>query len=818
MKPPHWTEVTPSQYEWERQGLEFIREGLPDHEPYRAWSNFEFVASDGQIYEVDLLVLAKLGFWLVELKGRPGVVSGDAQTWTEPGGRRVTADNPYLLANRKAKALASRLRATDAMRRSKSPLPFLEAAVFLPDPEVECQLKGLAAAHVFVRDRPPGDPSGARPGILAALLRREGEHLDPAPRSPIDAAAGRALARAIDECGIRPSRKSRRVGDYVCGGLLAEGPGYQDFAAEHASLKGVHRRIRCYLSAAAASEDERERLRRAAQREFRSLHLLDHPGILKAHEYRDDETGPVIVFDHDPRYIRLDHHLAALSRGGKPPSADLKLEILRQSAEAVRYAHTRGVIHRALGPESVLLADPGVERPLVKLFNWQASARDRLPQSSSLTSVEGLVETGAMVYIAPEAVSSRAEVSKAADVFSLGALAYLLFTGRPPAPTRAALHELLREHGGLKVAAVLDGAGSALDALIYVSTCPEVDQRTSSAEEFLAVLDEVEDELTRPEPRTFVDPLQAKKGDELEGGWVVERALGRGSTALALLARRKPGEEGGEAIERVILFDFSLARAPLENIDLGTPPYHDPFLELRKPRRWDPAAVTLFEMAAGAGCFPRWGDGRSDPAVTRAPLALDPSRFDAGARERRPTVSPEGEETEGVPALRLDGVRPDTPVAAIGLSTRAVSALDRIDVLRVRELARLSLGKVQVLRGVGQKTRGEIRAAVTAVRERFPELVLEAPPAEPTAPAGERAFEDATVEDPSYASSARGRRRPGTRAGSRPRRSSGWATSAPSPATGRRRLRWRAGGGSRSRASRSRCRACGRAGARRSRG
>jgi len=55
MEPPRWNIITPSQYEWERRGLDLIRTGLPDHDPYRAWANFEFQTSDGAIHEVDLL-------------------------------------------------------------------------------------------------------------------------------------------------------------------------------------------------------------------------------------------------------------------------------------------------------------------------------------------------------------------------------------------------------------------------------------------------------------------------------------------------------------------------------------------------------------------------------------------------------------------------------------------------------------------------------------------------------------------------------------------------------------------------------------------
>ena len=99
MKSPRWKIITPSQYEHERRALDYVRDELPDHNPYRAWTNFEFQTSDGAIYEVDLLVLTKQGFWLVEIKSWPGRVSGDAGTWTRTHeGRTISKDNPVLLA------------------------------------------------------------------------------------------------------------------------------------------------------------------------------------------------------------------------------------------------------------------------------------------------------------------------------------------------------------------------------------------------------------------------------------------------------------------------------------------------------------------------------------------------------------------------------------------------------------------------------------------------------------------------------------------------------------------------------------------------
>ena len=91
----NWLTITDSQYAWERDALEFVRSRFPTHEPYRAWTNFEFIADDGSINEVDLLVCTPQGFFLVEIKSRPGRLFGDAGTWTwETDKKLITIDNP----------------------------------------------------------------------------------------------------------------------------------------------------------------------------------------------------------------------------------------------------------------------------------------------------------------------------------------------------------------------------------------------------------------------------------------------------------------------------------------------------------------------------------------------------------------------------------------------------------------------------------------------------------------------------------------------------------------------------------------------------
>src|SRR5258708_12601034 len=78
MKSPKWIAITQSAFLWEREALDFLRNHLPDHEPWRAWSNFEFIDDEGRVNEVDVLVLTPVGFVLIEVKSRPGTLRRDA--------------------------------------------------------------------------------------------------------------------------------------------------------------------------------------------------------------------------------------------------------------------------------------------------------------------------------------------------------------------------------------------------------------------------------------------------------------------------------------------------------------------------------------------------------------------------------------------------------------------------------------------------------------------------------------------------------------------------------------------------------------------
>jgi hypothetical protein len=373
-----WSAITASQFPWEREALDWLREQLPDVEPWHAWSNFELIDDGGRVNEVDALVLSPQGLFLVEVKSRPGVLTGDAHTWTwHDHGRRFTDDNPLIRTNRKAKRLASLLKRQPAIAKSRGRLPWVEPLVFLSSTRTECRLDPSGRARVHGRGI-PGRPDDR--GIIAALSSPPAS-LPGSPRAPsVERSLARAIVKAVGESGIRPSNRSRRVGDYELKGLLAEGDGWQDFEGTHVSAR-VHRRIRIYPFAGGSGEQGRRDLEKAALREFQLLEGITHSGIVKLHDFKETELGPALVFEHDPEAIRLDFFLRERA---ETLTMDLRLAMLRQLAEVLKYAHRRRLYHRALAPQSVLVRGVDTQTPNLQVMNWQTAAREATAGATGL--------------------------------------------------------------------------------------------------------------------------------------------------------------------------------------------------------------------------------------------------------------------------------------------------------------------------------------------------------------------------------------------------------------------------------------------------
>ena len=538
MKTPRWREVTPSEYPHEREALDYVKSRLPDNEPFRAWSNFEFIAGTGTISEVDLLVVSLHKIYLVEIKSWHGTITGDAGTWRrQVGDKTFYVDNPVILANRKAKKFASLLQRQPALRKER--VPRVEAVVFLAGSAVRCNLEDTARTGVYLDEN---SNQGSEPSIVDVLTGNAG--FDPHPPRRIERSLSTAIMRAIDQAGIRPSQRQRRVSDYVLKELLLETDEWQDWQAKHVAID-TERRVRIYALSRSSSEAARTELQRAAEREYRLLEGVNHDGILRVEHFTQAGQGPALVFEHDRSAERLDHFLA---RRHSELDLDTRLNLLRQLAETLKYAHERRLYHRALCPTSVLVIHPDAARPQLKIFDWQAGKYDDTQTSTTRFATQtllGLADDATDVYLAPES-RLGGYLPEKLDVFSLGALGYHLFTGEPPAPNVIALEQRLASEGGLLLSGALDGASDELQVLILEATDPEVGNRSDSVSAFLKALDDVARGLQEEvdEPAEAVHPVDAEPGDLLGHDFLVEQRLGKGSTAIALEVMHNDGRQG----------------------------------------------------------------------------------------------------------------------------------------------------------------------------------------------------------------------------------------------------------------------------------
>jgi WD40 repeat protein/tRNA A-37 threonylcarbamoyl transferase component Bud32 len=212
----------------------------------------------------------------------------------------------------------------------------------------------------------------------------------------------------------------RRFGDYELLEEIARGGMGVVYKARQVSLNRIVA-LKMILAGQLASETDVKRFYAEAQ----TAANLQHANIVAIHE----------VGQHaGQHYFSMDYvagqSLAALTREHPLPPQQAAAYV-RTVADAIHYAHGRGVLHRDLKPGNVLI--DGAGQPRVTDFGLAK----RFEASPGCQAGEGLTATGAMLgtpsYMPPEQASSgRGAVGPASDVYSLGAVLYELVTGRPP--------------------------------------------------------------------------------------------------------------------------------------------------------------------------------------------------------------------------------------------------------------------------------------------------------------------------------------------------------------------------------------------------
>jgi hypothetical protein len=158
---------------------------------------------------------------------------------------------------------------------------------------------------------------------------------------------------------------------------------------------------------------------------------LEHPNIVPVHELAIDPTGiPYFTM----KLVQGVSFHRWLREAGRPLASSARLEegleILVKVCDAVAYAHHRGVVHRDLKPDNVMVASFGQ----VYLMDWGlARLTKSRPASGDGSQMEAPGPCGTPDYMAPEqARGIPSEMDERSDVFGMGAMLYELVSGKTP--------------------------------------------------------------------------------------------------------------------------------------------------------------------------------------------------------------------------------------------------------------------------------------------------------------------------------------------------------------------------------------------------
>jgi Serine/threonine protein kinase len=156
-------------------------------------------------------------------------------------------------------------------------------------------------------------------------------------------------------------------------------------------------------------------------REAETAAQLNHPNIVDI--YAVDEAEGIVFFVM--AYITGDNLAKRLHDHGAL-SVDETRRTLRDVADALAYAHERGVVHRDIKPDNILIdADSG--RPMVTDFGIARAVSDG---DSRLTATG--IAIGTPTYMSPEQAAGERTIDGRSDLYSLGIVGYQMLTGEPP--------------------------------------------------------------------------------------------------------------------------------------------------------------------------------------------------------------------------------------------------------------------------------------------------------------------------------------------------------------------------------------------------
>jgi serine/threonine protein kinase len=212
-----------------------------------------------------------------------------------------------------------------------------------------------------------------------------------------------------------------------------------------------------------------------AEREFRSASRLVHPNIVQALDFIRDVSAVFVVME----YVEGQSLGEFVEKNGRM-SEEAAVAVITQISQALHFIHRRGMVHRDVKPDNILLTPNGK----AKLTDF-GLVKD-LGSNNDLT--DAATALGTPQFMAPEQYTSARKADARCDVYSLGATLYVAVTGRlpfGPARSLAALMKRVNRGAIVPPQQLVPDLSEDVENAIRLAMCPYPSGRPRSCPDFI---------------------------------------------------------------------------------------------------------------------------------------------------------------------------------------------------------------------------------------------------------------------------------------------------------------------------------------------
>jgi eukaryotic-like serine/threonine-protein kinase len=215
--------------------------------------------------------------------------------------------------------------------------------------------------------------------------------------------------------------EAKQLGQYRLLKPLGAGSMGEVYLAEHRMLKRP-----CAIKLIHPAQAGNPRALARFEREVRMTARLSHWNTVEIFDFGTTDDG---TFFYVMEYLPGLSLEELLDRHGPLP-AERVVHLLRQTCQALREAHEVGLIHRDIKPGNIFVAQRGGLYDVVKLLDFGLVKPVGESPSTRLSQEGGIA--GTPLFMSPEQARGLGDLDARSDIYSLGAVAYALLTGRPP--------------------------------------------------------------------------------------------------------------------------------------------------------------------------------------------------------------------------------------------------------------------------------------------------------------------------------------------------------------------------------------------------